>query len=71
MTRTFVEVQQTVTKVGRGLVLVLMAVTLGGEAFGVLGMLLSVPVCAVLYSLYLEFIKSAQQQMPASAETEA
>jgi len=25
----------------------------------------------VLYSLYLEFIKSAQQQMPASAETEA
>ena len=51
--------------------LVLMAVTLGGEAFGVLGMLLSVPVCAVLYSLYLEFIKSAQQQMPASTETEA
>ena len=51
--------------------LVLMAVTLGGEAFGVLGMLFSVPVCAVLYSLYLEFIKSAQQQMPASAETEA
>lgn len=51
--------------------LVLMAVTLGGEAFGVLGMLFSVPVCAVLYSLYLEFIKSAQPQMPASAETEA
>lgn len=51
--------------------LVLMAVTLGGEAFGVLGMLFSVPVCAVLYSLYLEFIKNAQQQMPASAETEA
>ena len=51
--------------------LVLMAVTLGGEAFGVLGMLFSVPVCAVLYSLYLEFIKSAQQQMPASAETAA
>ena len=51
--------------------LVLMAVTLGGEAFGVLGMLFSVPVCAVLYSLYLEFIKNAQQQMPAGAETEA
>ena len=51
--------------------LVLMAVTLGGEAFGVLGMLFSVPVCAVLYSLYLEFIKNAQPQMPASAETEA
>ena len=39
--------------------LVLMAVTIGGEAFGILGMLFSVPVCAVLFSLYLEFIKNA------------
>ena len=39
--------------------LVLMAVTIGGEAFGVLGMLFSVPVCAVLFSLYLEFMKKA------------
>ena len=39
--------------------LVLMAVTIGGEAFGVMGMLFSVPVCAVLYSLYLEFMKKA------------
>ena len=39
--------------------LVLMAVTIGGEAFGILGMLFSVPVCAVLYSLYLEFMKKA------------
>ncbi len=39
-------------------ILVLMAVTIGGEAFGVLGMLFSVPVCAVLYSLYLEFMKN-------------
>lgn len=39
--------------------LVLMAVTVGGEAFGILGMLLGVPVCAVLYSLYLEFMKKA------------
>ena len=37
--------------------LVLMAVTVGGEAFGILGMLFSVPVCAVLFSLYLEFMK--------------
>ena len=35
-----------------------MAVTIGGEAFGILGMLFSVPVCAVLYSLYLEFMKN-------------
>ena len=26
---------------------------IGGEAFGILGMLFSVPVCAVLFSLYL------------------
>ena len=32
---------------------------IGGEAFGILGMLFSVPVCAVLYSLYLEFMKKA------------
>ena len=30
---------------------VLVAVTLGGNAFGLLGMILSVPVCSVLYSL--------------------
>ena len=39
--------------------LVLMAVTIGGEAFGIMGMLFSVPVCAVLYSLYLEFMKKS------------
>ena len=39
--------------------LVLMAVTIGGEAFGIFGMLFSVPVCAVLFSLYLEFMKKA------------
>lgn len=40
-------------------ILVLMAVTIGGGAFGILGMLFGVPVCAVLYSLYMEFIKKA------------
>ena len=29
-----------------------------GEVFDILGMLFSVPVCAVLYSLYLEFMKN-------------
>ena len=42
--------------------LVLMAVTIGGGAFGVLGMLFSVPVCAVLYSLYLEFMQKSNAQ---------
>ena len=39
--------------------LVLMAVTIGGEAFGILGMLFSIPVCAVLFSLYLEFMEKS------------
>ena len=42
--------------------LVLMAVTIGGGAFGVLGMLFSVPVCAVLYNLYLEFMQKSDAQ---------
>ena len=42
--------------------LVLMAVTIGGGAFGVLGMLFSVPVCAVLYTLYLEFMQKSDAQ---------
>lgn len=42
--------------------LVLMAVTIGGEAFGIFGMLFSVPVCGVLYSLYLEFIRKSGTQ---------
>ena len=41
-------------------ILVLMAVTIGGGAFGVLGMLLCMPVCAVLYSLYCEFLHKKQ-----------
>ena len=42
--------------------LVLVAVTIGGGAFGVLGMLFSVPVCAVLYNLYLEFMQKSDAQ---------
>ena len=47
--------------------LVLMAVTLGGEAFGIGGMLFRVPVCAVLYSLYLEYIQKAQRPVKDAA----
>lgn len=42
--------------------LVLVAVTIGGGAFGVWGMLFSVPVCAVLYNLYLEFMQKSDTQ---------
>ena len=39
--------------------LVMMAVTIVVEEFGIFGILFSVPVCAVLFSLYLEFMKKA------------
>lgn len=37
-------------------ILVLVSVTVGGSAFGVLGMLLGIPACAVVYALYKEFM---------------
>ena len=37
---------------------VLAAVTIGGGAFGVVGMLLGVPVCSVVYVLVQDFIRS-------------
>ena len=35
---------------------VLAAVTVGGNAFGLVGMLIGVPVCSVLYTLFREFV---------------
>ena len=37
-------------------ILVLVAVTIGGGAAGIVGMLFSVPVCTVLYCVYKEFV---------------
>ena len=37
-------------------ILVLVSVTIGGSAAGILGMLFSVPVCTVLYCVYKEFV---------------
>ena len=42
---------------------VLAAVTIGGGAFGILGMLLGVPTCAVIYTLGKEFISRRTQGM--------
>lgn len=39
---------------------VICAVTVGGSLFGAVGMLLSVPVCAVLYSLAREFVQQRE-----------
>ncbi len=38
-------------------ILVLIAVTIGGGAMGIVGMLFSVPVCSILYTLCKEFIE--------------
>ena len=42
---------------------VLAAVTIGGGAFGVLGMLLGVPVLAVIYTLVQDFIRSRPEKL--------
>ena len=47
---------------------VLAAVTIGGGAFGVLGMLLGVPVCAVIYTLMQDFIRSKPGKIAESEE---
>lgn len=48
---------------------VLAAVTIGGGVFGVLGMLLGVPVCAVVYALVQEFIRTrSPDNAPAEKE---
>ncbi len=39
-------------------ILVLVSVTVGGGAFGILGMLFSVPICTVFYCLYKEFVEN-------------
>ena len=41
---------------------VLAAVTIGGGAFGVLGMLLGVPVCSVIYVLVQDYIRSGKPE---------
>ena len=41
---------------------VLAAVTVGGNAFGLVGMLVSVPVCSVLYTLFREFVNYRLEQ---------
>ena len=36
--------------------LVLLAVTVGGSGFGLIGMLTSVPICAIIHGLYIEYV---------------
>jgi len=47
---------------------VLLAVTVGGGAFGIVGMLCGVPLCAVIYALVQEFVRKHTPK-PESGET--
>ena len=46
---------------------VLFAVTLGGSLMGILGMLVFIPVCSVLYALFRGYVKDrlVQKAVPA------
>ena len=56
------------SSVGLPSIWVLVAVTLGGKLMGVVGMLLFIPLCSVLYALFRSFIKSrlVQKAIPDS-----
>ena len=41
---------------------VIVAVTIGGSLFGVLGMLFSVPICTVIYVLFREFVNKRNEE---------
>lgn len=45
------------SSVGLPSIWVLVAVTVGGKLFGVMGMIVFIPICSVLYSLFREYIK--------------
>lgn len=51
---------------------VLVSVTVGGDAFGVMGMLVGVPICSVAYTLAREFIrrKAAQKEQRAHEDVQ-
>ena len=49
-------------------ILVLISVTVGGSAFGVLGMLVGIPACAVVYSLYKDFMAKGRNEEPQPAD---
>lgn len=59
---TFIYPRIVGKSVGLPGVVVLCAVIVGGKVFGVLGTLLSVPACAVLYSLLLEIMTGVERK---------
>ena len=50
------------SSVGLPSIWVLTAVTLGGSLMGILGMLIFIPLCSVLYALFRDFVKRRLRQ---------
>lgn len=48
------------SRVGLPVLWMLIAITIGGNAFGVLGMIINIPICAVLYSLIRENVQKRE-----------
>ncbi|XOQ43826.1 MAG: AI-2E family transporter [Clostridium sp.] len=62
------------SRVGLPALWVLVAVTIGGNAFGILGMLINIPLCSVLYTLLRENVdkrKAARQDAANEKEQQA
>ena len=50
------------SSVGLPSIWVLTAVTLGGSLLGILGMLIFIPLCSVVYALFRDYVKRRLQQ---------
>jgi predicted PurR-regulated permease PerM len=50
------------SSVGLASIWVLSAVTLGGSLMGILGMLVFIPLCSVLYALFRDYVKRRLRQ---------
>ena len=50
------------TSVGLPSIWVMLAVTVGGSMMGILGMLISVPLCSIVYTLFRTYVKEKIQQ---------
>ncbi|HEX2986310.1 MAG TPA: AI-2E family transporter, partial [Caproiciproducens sp.] len=51
------------SRVGLPALWVLVAVTIGGNAFGIIGMLINIPLCSVLYTLIRENLNKRENRL--------
>ena len=57
------------SRVGLPVLWMLIAITVGGNAFGILGMIVNIPVCSVLYTLLREDVRARTASRRAAHET--